>query len=950
MAALEDDKIEDILDKQDDNRNLSSSVLPLPNIASKEKKSLQSVLARLRVNHQQTSEQTTNHGKGGVISEEGHSSIQVATYTLSNERNVETISNTTSGNLDLPPKSEQESGSNIHESSRVNELLSNKISKSESPNKNSCSREQESSHAMSFIHNGAPSSTIANNISLEALTNMARSHLGVDEILRNRCNKVRSMCKGMPNNPLQWSVTHVVQFVENAGYDKYAPIFYEEEVDGHSFLLMTAHEINTMLELPVGPSLKIHDYIFTLQQLVNDAYLHKTRSVTKTEDLLAKESKHHGKANKALGNPSHYEAGLFKANSESRDQQLTGRNANSMLPNNELQRLILESKSDGKKSPLELKQESTYNDLMANSKSKISRNSSELPETMHMKNSNHHGNGHPGNEYIIQPPRDEKPTYYIKNGSPHETLQGGPNAPIRYMYPLPGYVPIMIPQVPQDQLPENVQKIGPDSSPMLDSNPEIIGRPYHSNMISEDDKIKSEPDDPVTPKTSNGINTGSEPFVGSVPVSPSHPYYDKMNKVTFQLGNAELWNEFNHMGTEMILTRVGRRMFPTIDIKVTGMHPTSKYVMILDFLPVDNYRYKYEYESSSWLIACEEMTPPPNRMYVHPESPATGNQWMKASVEFNKCKLTNNVADTNGYILMHSMHKYQPRLSVIYWDGSLPLTISPFELLRVGYRTEFIFKETQFVAVTAYQNSQMTQLKIATNPFARGFRGDWRKYPANPNLPLELQGRRIVRNSAGRRYRKYAGVLEADQSPDNVQILYPQQMSSPSGNMINDSLVTLPSKAMSTPPFFNESPVEFVSPINARQAAEIVGNFSYSDHSSAEMLSNLAIKARQQSESIINIEVDSLDKGEPRVIGSPNDLEVKMVRSSPNISSLPEPVSATLGKQYVMTDHYLEKTDSYPIRIPIPGEGLTQPGKTHIDEDGTVKMERDMNEKGDGDC
>ena len=45
-----------------------------------------------------------------------------------------------------------------------------------------------------------------------------------------------------------------------------------------------------------------------------------------------------------------------------------------------------------------------------------------------------------------------------------------------------------------------------------------------------------------------------------------------------------------------------------------------------------------------------------------------------------------------------------------------------------NYRT-IIFTETKFIAVTAYQNHRITQLKIASNPFAKGFRDcdpeDW---------------------------------------------------------------------------------------------------------------------------------------------------------------------------------------------------------------------------------
>ena len=38
------------------------------------------------------------------------------------------------------------------------------------------------------------------------------------------------------------------------------------------------------------------------------------------------------------------------------------------------------------------------------------------------------------------------------------------------------------------------------------------------------------------------------------------------------------------------------------------------------------------------------------RFYIHPDSPATGIQWMKQSVMFHKMKLTNNAMDQNGHV------------------------------------------------------------------------------------------------------------------------------------------------------------------------------------------------------------------------------------------------------------------------------------------------------------
>ena len=65
------------------------------------------------------------------------------------------------------------------------------------------------------------------------------------------------------------------------------------------------------------------------------------------------------------------------------------------------------------------------------------------------------------------------------------------------------------------------------------------------------------------------------------------------------------------------------------------------------------------------------------------------------------------------------MHKFQPRVYlVLRRDGSSgPVT----DIEKEEYRT-FVFPETQFTAVTAYQNQCITKLKIESNPFAKGFR------------------------------------------------------------------------------------------------------------------------------------------------------------------------------------------------------------------------------------
>ncbi|KAL1478264.1 hypothetical protein MTO96_016448 [Rhipicephalus appendiculatus] len=165
------------------------------------------------------------------------------------------------------------------------------------------------------------------------------------------------------------------------------------------------------------------------------------------------------------------------------------------------------------------------------------------------------------------------------------------------------------------------------------------------------------------------------------------------------------------------------RMFPTLQVKLYGLDPHADYMLMMDFVPVDNKRYRYAFHSSSWMVAGKADPNMPPRIHVHPESPCKGAQWTKQVVSFDKLKLTNNQLDDNGHIILNSMHRYQPRCHVVYVNRKGEDTSK-----TENFRT-FIFPETKFTAVTAYQNHRITQLKIASNPFAKGFRDcdaeDW---------------------------------------------------------------------------------------------------------------------------------------------------------------------------------------------------------------------------------
>ena len=114
---------------------------------------------------------------------------------------------------------------------------------------------------------------------------------------------------------------------------------------------------------------------------------------------------------------------------------------------------------------------------------------------------------------------------------------------------------------------------------------------------------------------------------------------------------------------------------------MSGLVKSCNYVLLVDVVPVDQFRYRYEY--STWFIAGSDYprcspsrggvadarhsgTTPvvpgdtgdggpgqreSQRFYVHPESPATGKHWMRQSaISFHRLKLTNNALDQHGNV------------------------------------------------------------------------------------------------------------------------------------------------------------------------------------------------------------------------------------------------------------------------------------------------------------
>ncbi|KAJ6650210.1 hypothetical protein lerEdw1_013519 [Lerista edwardsae] len=197
------------------------------------------------------------------------------------------------------------------------------------------------------------------------------------------------------------------------------------------------------------------------------------------------------------------------------------------------------------------------------------------------------------------------------------------------------------------------------------------------------------------------------------------------------LCNRPLWLKFHRHQTEMIITKQGRRMFPFLSFNITGLNPTAHYNVFVEVVLADPNHWRFQ--GGKWVTCGKaDNNMQGNKVYVHPESPNTGAHWMRQEISFGKLKLTNNKGANNNntqMIVLQSLHKYQPRLHIV------EVTEDGVEDMNDSSKTQtFNFPETQFIAVTAYQNTDITQLKIDHNPFAKGFRDNYDSmYTASEN-------------------------------------------------------------------------------------------------------------------------------------------------------------------------------------------------------------------------
>ena len=141
-------------------------------------------------------------------------------------------------------------------------------------------------------------------------------------------------------------------------------------------------------------------------------------------------------------------------------------------------------------------------------------------------------------------------------------------------------------------------------------------------------------------------------------------------------------------------------MFPTLKVNVEGLDPKTKYFILLDLVLADDCRYKFT--GKEWTVAGKAEPQLQSKLFIHGDSPATGAQWMKHDISFQKVKLTNNNLDQNGHVSCI----YIPTLDIyqaLLWKSNFSCTV--------------IFCQTatnwDFLSVTKLSQPATSKLQIA---------------------------------------------------------------------------------------------------------------------------------------------------------------------------------------------------------------------------------------------
>ncbi|KAJ1560189.1 hypothetical protein HK096_009686, partial [Nowakowskiella sp. JEL0078] len=269
--------------------------------------------------------------------------------------------------------------------------------------------------------------------------------------------------------------------------------------------------------------------------------------------------------------------------------------------------------------------------------------------------------------------------------------------------------------------------------------------------------IQNEKEDLIVDKVINTISVKPRTIV-------SENKLDEGPKVV--LRNAELWDLFSSIGSEMIITKEGRYLFPLLAYDAVDFRPNEMYSIAIDFVKVSPQKFKFK--NGGWCplsddskiqyfnantvksLQPEEVT----SLYFHKSSPRFGLSWMQTGFDFNDIKLriksskknqknqrsdfddsySENDSDfsmnknpensRDGVFAISTSYMYKPRIHIVQHESTQKNQIARIRSQNKVMKdlvSVITHDSTSFISVNLFQNPIIKQMKKEYNPRSHVF-------------------------------------------------------------------------------------------------------------------------------------------------------------------------------------------------------------------------------------
>lgn len=216
----------------------------------------------------------------------------------------------------------------------------------------------------------------------------------------------------------------------------------------------------------------------------------------------------------------------------------------------------------------------------------------------------------------------------------------------------------------------------------------------------------------------------------------------KNDAVKISLANQEQWAKFHEIGTEMMVFNSGRRLFPLLAYKVTGLDPHKLYCAGVHMIPDSAYKQEYDHDLQQWVNCLNQ-----KKTIFKPTSEILGRiengfKIMSLGIDMSDVKIFNIAIRKKTPLQIEKSRKPNLEKTVSIFKLKIKLfyihiifqievliqykylpVIKIYELSNSGMEKKEIaqatFPETSFVTVSIYRNQKIKEMKTLGNKYCR---------------------------------------------------------------------------------------------------------------------------------------------------------------------------------------------------------------------------------------